>query len=48
MEVSPESQDIKSHEKLEIVPPPPRICNALNIRALETKFSARKGYVHVR
>ena len=47
MEVLPESQDIKSHEKLEIVPPP-RICNALNIRVLGDKFSARKGYVHVR
>lgn len=48
MEVSPESQDIKSHEKLEIVPPPPRICNALNIRELGDKFSARKGCVNVR
>lgn len=29
-------------------PPPPRIYNALNIRSLGDKFSARKGYAHVR
>lgn len=29
------------------IPPPPRICNALNISTLGDKFSARKGYVYV-